>query len=155
MPTKGVTMRKIKSILRLRYELKLSQHQIADSLGLSSGVVNKYLKRTEKLGIFWPLPRGIDSEASLRERLQPAQQSNHSIQSKHAIDFPAMHQELQRKGMTVQLLWEEYAQQSDKLLGSFIDVCWHEPTTLYAAGLSELYFKSLNARPFLNVDSAA
>ena len=32
MPTKGVTMRKIKSILRLRYELKLSQHQIADSL---------------------------------------------------------------------------------------------------------------------------
>ena len=42
MPAQGVSMHKIKELLRLHFEAKLSQHQIAASLRLSVGVVNKY-----------------------------------------------------------------------------------------------------------------
>ena len=45
MPTKEVSMRKVKTILRLHYESKLSQREIARSVKLSVGAVNKYLAR--------------------------------------------------------------------------------------------------------------
>ena len=62
MPAKGVSMRKIKNVLRLHQECKLSQHQIAKSLSLSVGVVNKYLKRAEAAGIKWPLSSELQDE---------------------------------------------------------------------------------------------
>jgi hypothetical protein len=40
-------MRKIKEVLRLRYELKLDQRQIARSCSISVSTVHEYLKRTE------------------------------------------------------------------------------------------------------------
>ena len=51
MTTKKVTMQKIKDTLRLRYDAKLPQRQIALSLGLSLGVVSKYLQRAEAVGL--------------------------------------------------------------------------------------------------------
>ena len=39
MPAIGVSMQKIKEIFRLHFDAKLSQHQIAASLNISSGVV--------------------------------------------------------------------------------------------------------------------
>ena len=36
-------MRKIKDVLRLKLDAKLSHQQIADALGLSKGVVAKYV----------------------------------------------------------------------------------------------------------------
>jgi len=40
---KGVSMRKIKELLRLHFDMKMSQRQIANSLSISLGVVNKYI----------------------------------------------------------------------------------------------------------------
>jgi DNA-binding transcriptional regulator LsrR (DeoR family) len=51
MPTPGVTMRKIKTVLRLHFEANLSQHQIANSLQISVGVVNKYITRAIANGL--------------------------------------------------------------------------------------------------------
>ena len=107
MPTNGVSMRKIKSILRLHYESKLSQHQIAKSLQLSSGVVNKYLRRAAALGLTWPLPAEYDTEDALRNRLQEAIVNKPKV-PQHGIDFVYIHHELKRKSVTLQLLWEEY-----------------------------------------------
>ena len=70
MTTKKVTMQKIKDTLRLRYDAKLPQRQIALSLGLSLGVVSKYLQRAEAAGLGWPLPEGL-SDRELATRLQP------------------------------------------------------------------------------------
>lgn len=107
MPTKGVSMRKIKSALRLHYECKLSQHQIAKSLGLSVGVVNKYLKRAITAGIGWPLTKELEDEEVLNNRLQ-LQQRHPKSALIDGIDFVVVNHELKRKGMTLQLLWEEY-----------------------------------------------
>ena len=53
-------MRKIKDVLRLKYEAKLSGRQIAASLKLSVGVISKYIKVAEAAELYWPLPDGMD-----------------------------------------------------------------------------------------------
>ena len=53
-------MRKLKEVLRLRYELGLGQRQIARSCSIGHGTVYAYLKRAEAAGVTWPLPEGWD-----------------------------------------------------------------------------------------------
>jgi transposase len=108
MSAPPISMRKLKDILRLKYETGLSQRQIAGALRVSLGVVNKYLKAAQAAGITWPLSEDL-SEWQLRRRIFPP--SAPVPQTQYApIDFAAIHQELKRKGMTKQLLWEEYAE---------------------------------------------
>lgn len=99
-------MRKIKEVLRLRYEAGLSYRQIAASLHLSFGTVANYLERAASAGLTWPLPAEL-SESAVEQRLFPAATRG----QRHGWiepDWPALHQELRRKGVTLQLLWEEY-----------------------------------------------
>jgi len=53
-------MRKLKEVLRLRYELGLGQHQIARSCSIAQGTVSEYLRRAQGAGVSWPLPEGWD-----------------------------------------------------------------------------------------------
>lgn len=105
-------MRKLKEVLRLRYELKLGLQPIARSCAITVSTVHKYLKRAEGAGLSWPLPEGWD-EAKVEATLFPRPQSNAS--SKKAArglpDFAAVHEQLRsHKHVTLQLLWEEYQQ---------------------------------------------
>jgi DNA-binding transcriptional regulator LsrR (DeoR family) len=61
-------MRKLKEVLRLRFELKLSQRQIARSCSIGQCTVYDYLKRAQAAGVIWPLPDGWD-DARLEEAL--------------------------------------------------------------------------------------
>ncbi len=68
MPNRRITMRQLTDILRLKYEARLSHAKIAAALGLSKGVVSKYVSLAEAKGVAaWPPPEGMD-EAAL-ERL--------------------------------------------------------------------------------------
>ena len=53
-------MRRIKEVLRLRYELKLDQRPIARSCSIAVSTVHEYLKRAEAAKVSWPLPEGWD-----------------------------------------------------------------------------------------------
>jgi transposase len=106
MSAPPISMRKLKDILRLKYEAGLSQRQIAGALRLSLGVVNKYLHAAQAAGITWPLPDDL-SEAQLRRRMFPPDAAP-SPPHYAPVDFAEIHQELKRKGVTKQLLWEEY-----------------------------------------------
>ena len=98
-------MQQIKEVLRLRLEAGLAYSQIALACGLSKGVVSKYLSLAKAQGIGWPLPEGLD-EAQLESRLfGDKKRSGRFVEP----DFPAIHQELKRKGVTLQLLWSEYS----------------------------------------------
>jgi len=55
-------MRKIKEVLRLKYELNLGQRQIARSCSIRLGTLHDYLTRAERAGLKWPLPEGWDEE---------------------------------------------------------------------------------------------
>ena len=47
-------MRKIKDALRLKLDANLSHQQIADALGISKGVVTKYVGLAAVAGLDWP-----------------------------------------------------------------------------------------------------
>lgn len=97
-------MRKIKDVLRLKYEANLSGRQIAASLKLSVGVISKYVNAAEAAGLSWPLPAEMD-DTLLAARLFPSATSARE----HVMpDCAHIHQELKHKGVTLLLLWEEY-----------------------------------------------
>lgn len=102
-------MRKIKDILRLRYEAKLSYRGIAQALDIGYGTVVDYLTRAKQAQLAWPLPVEMD-EHSLARLLFPTQPVTGQRRFTEP-DFPTVHQELKRKGVTKHLLWQEYRQQ--------------------------------------------
>lgn len=108
MPARRTSMRTIKAILRLKFEAKLSLRQIASSLKLSLGAVSQHLKRADAARLSWPLPEGMDDQ-TLEAALYPKPTSpTQTLYVKP--DYATMHKELKRKGVTKQLLWEEYKQ---------------------------------------------
>lgn len=125
MPAKGTSMKKLTQLLRLHFESKLTTRPIAKSLGLSVGVINKYINLALNKGLSWPLPDGLNEKA-LEELLRPASSSKSSNQSKDAdkINFSKIHQEMKLKGVTLQLLWEEYADEQENPL-SYSRYCYH------------------------------
>jgi len=102
-------MRKFTEVLRLRFELGLSQDQIARSCSISQASVSNCLKRARAAGVSWPLPEGWD-EARLEETLFGHPLRRYETR-RPTPDFARLHQELQsNRHLTLQLLWEEYRQ---------------------------------------------
>ena len=105
MPAERLSMRKLREALRLHFELGLSSRGIGKSCQASSSTVQGYLLRAKVAGLTWPLPAEMDDEA-LERVLFPAEL--HPVRSRPEPDFGAIHLELRRKHVTLQLLWEEY-----------------------------------------------
>ena len=55
-------MRKIREILRLKCEAKLTTRQIAQSCNRARSTIANYLERAEKAGLRWPLPNELDED---------------------------------------------------------------------------------------------
>jgi transposase len=103
-------MRYVKDILRLKHQNQLSVREIAGSCGLPASTVGDYLQRAEAAGLNWPLPEGI-SDSELAERLfKPDDSGGPGGSTKLLPDWPALQEQLRRKGVTLQLLWQEYHQ---------------------------------------------
>ena len=71
VPGKRMSMRKTREVLRLYFELKLRQRQIARSANVSQSTVHEYVERFRAAGLSWPLPAEM-SESELEEKLFPA-----------------------------------------------------------------------------------
>ena len=102
---------KIKDVLRLKFDVGLSHRQIGISLGISHSTVAGYLRRAARAGIGWPVPEPW-SETDLEQALftQPHRVAGHE-RARARPDWPAIHQQLKRKGVTLLLLWQEYKEQ--------------------------------------------
>src|SRR6202007_2882358 len=105
MPGERMSMRKIREILRLRWENHLPQRAIAQSLRLSQGSVSDYLGRARRTGLSWPLPDGLD-DARLETLLFPPPPDVPSDQ-RPMPDWAAVHRDLRRPNVTLALLWED------------------------------------------------
>jgi transposase len=121
MPAKRSAMRKIKDVLRLKFEAKLSHERIAAATGISKGAVSNYVQRALLNGLGWPLPAELD-EGRLEGLLfrQNAPREHYA-----APDFAHVHQELKRKGVTLQLLWEEYRAAQGERAYRYSQYCEH------------------------------
>lgn len=107
MPQKRLKMKQVTEILRLRYELNCSQQAIADATGIARSTVKDYLRRAKLAGLGWPLPSGMTHEQVTGE-LFPSMSKADSQRQRPEPDWKQVHQELKRKAVTLQLLWEEY-----------------------------------------------
>ncbi len=121
MPAKRMTMRKIRDVLRLRLAAGLSIRQIKDSTKISVGAIQKLLSKANALGLSWPLPAELD-DSQLAQLFYP--RADTAASTRYQVpDWAALHQELKRKDMTKQLLWEEYTQQYPNRCYSYSQFC--------------------------------
>jgi len=100
-------MRKIRDVLRL-HAAGLTGRQIAHSVGTARSTVAECLRRAQAAGLAWPLPESL-TETALDQRLYPAPMP--SSEPRPSADWAGIHHELRRKGVTLQLLWQEYREQ--------------------------------------------
>src|SRR6516162_299271 len=107
MPTERLSMRHIREVLRLHHSVGMSQRAVARRLNLAQGTVSKYLNRTRRAGLTWPLPPELDDDVRLENRLYPPP-SDLPSEERPQPDWAVVHRELRRPGVTLMLLWEEY-----------------------------------------------
>ncbi|MCK1564070.1 hypothetical protein IVB08_08795 [Bradyrhizobium sp. 173] len=88
-------MRHIREVLRLHYSLGMAQRAVARSLGLAQGTVSKYLNRTRRAGLTWPLPPELDDDDRLENRLYPPP-SDRPSDERPQPDWALVHRELRR-----------------------------------------------------------
>lgn len=116
--SKRLSMRKIREILRLRFELGRTVSEIATGVCAGRSTVGDCLAKAKSAGLTWPLPAKYAdyTDEQLEALLYPSSQNASSAITKR-IDFAHIHQELKRKGMTKHLLWMEYKEQNVEIVG--------------------------------------
>ena len=104
-------MRKVKEVLRLRYELGMSYSQIRQSCGVSLGTVNNLLTRAEQAGLTtWDQVRDLD-EGALEKRLYQRADDGHWLEARPLLDWAEVDRDLRRhRHLTLKLVWGEYIQ---------------------------------------------
>ncbi len=109
MPRERLPMRKIRNVLRLHAD-KLSRRRIAVSLNLGRTAVRDYIGRATRAGLGWPLPEDLSDEALERLLFPPPRGHKRAAppDRQPPPDWPVLHRELKRSGVTLSLLWEEY-----------------------------------------------
>jgi len=110
MSQERLTMRKIREIMRLYHNCKLSKRAVARSCRVSHSTVQEYVERGEAAGLSWPLPEGM-SEEQLYQRLYPEKQRKEE-EGKPLPDWAEIKQELRKKHVTLKLLWVEYREKN-------------------------------------------
>src|SRR6266550_6637102 len=105
MPGQRLPMRKIRDALRLRAG-GMSKRKIAASLSIGMTAAGDCIRRARRAGLSWPLPEDL-SDAALERLVYPPPQVS-ATDRRSQPDWPTLHRELRRPGVTLQLLWEEY-----------------------------------------------
>ncbi|MFT5114882.1 MAG: hypothetical protein ACI8P9_004224 [Parasphingorhabdus sp.] len=102
MPTKRLSMRHLREILRLRLHGGLSVRQIHSSLRVSVGGVQKVIKKAQEQSLDW------DSVNQLNDRqlasLFYPQADTRAAPCHELPDWVTVHQELKRKGNQITLV---------------------------------------------------
>ena len=105
MAQERLPMRKVRDVLRLS-AAGLSKRKIAASLGMSATAARDCIWRARRAGLAWPLPADLTDE-ELECRLYPPP-TVAARDRRPQPEWAAVHRELRRPGVTLQLLWEEH-----------------------------------------------
>ena len=122
MPAEKLTMRKIRELLRLKFEFNLGNRKIAHSCKMAHSTVGDYIRRFESSGLHWPLSDDIDDR--ILEQLLFRQPQINSSKKRPPPDCIYIHKELRRKAVTLMLLWQEYKEQHPEGL-QYSQFCQH------------------------------
>src|SRR5467141_3321039 len=109
MPTPRITMRQIREVLRLHLQAGLSYAETGRALKMAKSTVGAVVLMARAAGVDWATAQRLD-DAELERRLYRPPVP------------PCIHQELKRPGVTLQLLWEEYAR-GNRLAYKYTSFC--------------------------------
>lgn len=96
-------MKRIREILRYKFDHSLSNERISRALSISKGNIHNILHRFKESDLSWPLPEGIrDTELEFSLYKEPPK-------TKDGLpDITYLEKELRRPHVTLQRLYEEY-----------------------------------------------
>ena len=105
MANNRLSMRKITEALRLHFECGRTQREISRAIGASPTTVGEYLRRAKAAGFSYPLPAELN-ETAVEQRLFPPPVPVDVVRAEP--DWVKVHNELRKKSVTLELLWQEY-----------------------------------------------
>lgn len=105
-------MRKIREVLRLKFERGLTNRKIANSASIARSTVADYIQRTCAAGLTWPLPDDMDD--GRLEKILFSHVPRTPKDKRPVVIFDHIHKELKRKGVTLTLLWLEYKSENPR-----------------------------------------
>src|SRR6202023_618480 len=106
MPAERIAMRQVRDVLWLK-AAGVSGNEIARRVGVAPSTVRLTLKRLAVAGLGWPLPAEM-TDAALEAQLFAAVGTKQGHRRRAEPDWAAVHRELKRKHVTLQILWDEY-----------------------------------------------
>src|SRR5580765_4493848 len=106
MPAERIAMRQVRDVLRLN-AAGVSGNEIARRVGVASSTVRLTLKRLAAAGLIWPLPAEL-TDAALEAQLFTGAGKKQGHRRRAEPDWAAVHRQLKRKHVTLQILWDEY-----------------------------------------------
>jgi transposase len=106
MPAERIAMRHVRDVLRLR-AAGVSGNEIARRVGVAPSTVRLTLQRLAVAGLSWPLSAEL-TDAALEAQLFSAVGKKQGHRRLAEPDWAAVHRELKRKHVTLQILWDEY-----------------------------------------------
>lgn len=107
-----ICMIKLREILRLRYEKRLTCRKIGISCNVGRQTVANYITLAKISNINWEEDKNL-SDDELEKKLykgKPGQVNKPGRSNKPEPDYEYLDKELKRAGVTLQLLWSEYKQ---------------------------------------------
>ena len=123
MARKRISKKKIREVIRLKATTKLSDREIARALSISRPLVKKYWDGFTGDGhLFEEIEQMPDSE--LIAIIEKPRIEDSSRYTTLAAKFPSYVVELQRTGVTLQLLWEEYKRECTEGF-QYSQFCYH------------------------------
>jgi transposase len=99
-------MRRIREVLRLKFQLGLNDSQVASSTGIARSTVQAYLQRVDTAGLDHERLLSLD-DAALEQRLFPRRELRDT--TRPLPNWELIERELRSRGVTLRLLWQEYA----------------------------------------------
>jgi transposase len=105
MAGRRLSMRQTREILRQKWALGRSHREVAQSLSVSTGAISTALARARAVGLTWEAVEGL-GELELEQQLYGSAPGGPS--ARPLPDWPEIHTELGKKGVTLQLLHIEY-----------------------------------------------
>jgi len=108
MAKKRLSMRKIREVLRLKHS-GLSIRAIARACSIGRESVREYLCRASETGLSWPHSDELSDE-ELERQLFPSVIEIYG--KRNCPNWALIHKELRKKGVTRQMLWTEYKEET-------------------------------------------
>ena len=108
MAGRRLSMRKIREVLRLKWQNGCRNKQIATSCDIARSTVREYLRRAQEAGLSWPLDPDLN-DSVLEDMLFPVKEAG-SARDRQMPSMEYLFRELKKKSVTLQLLWYKQKQ---------------------------------------------